>query len=51
MRLSQVIKKLPGQHKWRLYSKKTYRNLGTYDSRAAALKREREVQYFKHLRK
>jgi hypothetical protein len=46
MRLSQVIKKI-GPSKWRLYSKKTHRNLGTYNSKAAAVKREREVQYFK----
>jgi hypothetical protein len=38
---------------YRLYSRKTdaktgkRRNLGTFGSRAAALKHEREVQYFK----
>ena len=38
---------------YRIYSRKTYpktgkrRNLGTFDSREAAEKHEREVQYFK----
>ena len=38
---------------WRLYSRKVNprtgkrRNLGTFTSRKAALKHEREVQYFK----
>jgi hypothetical protein len=47
-----MIRKLKsGQY--RLYSRKTdpktgkRRNLGTFDSRAAAEKHEREVQYFK----
>jgi hypothetical protein len=35
--------------KYRLVSKRTGRNLGTYDSRAGAEKRERQVQYFKHV--
>jgi hypothetical protein len=34
---------------YRLVSKKTGRNLGTYATRAGAEKREREVQYFKHM--
>jgi len=34
--------------KYRLVSKKTGKNLGTYDSKEGAEKREREVQYFKH---
>lgn len=34
--------------KYRLVSKKTGKNLGTYDTKAGAEKREREVQYFKH---
>lgn len=33
---------------YRLVSKKTGRNLGTYPTRAGAEKRERQVQYFKH---
>ena len=34
--------------KWRLVSKKSGKNLGTYDSKEGAEQREREVQYFKH---
>ena len=48
-----MIRKLPsGQY--RLYSRKTNpktgrrRNLGTFSSRAAALRHERAVQYFKY---
>lgn len=35
--------------KYRLVSKSTGRNLGTYASRAGVEKRERQVQYFKHM--
>ncbi|HEU5217129.1 MAG TPA: hypothetical protein VFU23_00620 [Gemmatimonadales bacterium] len=48
-----MIRKLPsGQY--RLYSRKKNsktgkrRNLGTFKTRAAALRHERAVQYFKH---
>jgi hypothetical protein len=47
-----MIRKLKSG-KYRLYSKKKNpktgkrRNLGTFNSRAAAVKHEREVQYFK----
>jgi hypothetical protein len=47
-----MIRKLPSG-KFRLYSRKINpqtgkrRNLGTFDSRAAAEKHERAVQYFK----
>ena len=47
-----VIRKLTGG-KYRLYSRKKNprtgkrRNLGTFGSKQAALKHEREVQYFK----
>lgn len=34
--------------KFRLVSKSTGKNLGTYDTKAGAEKRERQVQYFKH---
>jgi hypothetical protein len=37
--------------KFRLVSKKSGKNLGTYDSKAGAVQREREVEYFKHLNK
>lgn len=36
--------------KFRLVSKKTGKNLGTYDTKAGAVKRERQVQYFKHMK-
>jgi ribosomal protein L35 len=35
--------------KYRLVSKSTGRNLGTYASRSGAERRERQVQYFKHM--
>lgn len=47
-----MIRKLKsGQY--RIYSRKTdengkRRNLGTFDSKEAAQKHEREIQYFKH---
>ena len=47
-----MIRKLPGGQ-YRLYSRKVdprtgkRRNLGTFDTRSAAEKHEREVQYFK----
>jgi hypothetical protein len=37
-----------GNNKFRLVSKKSGKNLGTYPSRTGAEKRERQVQYFKH---
>ena len=48
-----MIRKLKSG-KYRLYSRKAdpkigkRKNLGTFDSRAAAEKHERAVQYFKH---
>lgn len=36
--------------KFKLVSKKTGKNLGTYDTKAGAEKRERQVQYFKHMK-
>jgi len=35
--------------KFRLVSKKSGKNLGTYDTKEEAKKRERQVQYFKHV--
>ena len=35
-------------NKYRLVSKKSGKNLGTYPSRAGALNREKQVEYFKH---
>ena len=45
--IEETIRKVEGGY--RLVSKKTGRNLGTYPTRAGAEKRERQVQYFKHL--
>ena len=42
-----MIKKVKAGY--RLVSKKTGRNLGTYPSKEGAMKRERQVQYFKHM--
>lgn len=42
-----MIKKVKSGY--RLVSKKTGRNLGTYPSKEGAEKRERQVQYFKHV--
>jgi hypothetical protein len=48
-----IIKKLRGEEKWRLYSKKVdektgkRRNLGTFDSPEEARNRERQVEFFK----
>lgn len=44
--VDEMIRKLGD--KYRLYSKDGKKNLGTFDTKAAAEKHEREVQYFKH---
>jgi hypothetical protein len=50
-----MIRKLP-DGRYRLYSRKPdpasgrRRNLGTFDTRAAAERHEREIQYFKRRR-
>lgn len=41
-----MIRKL-GSRRYRLYSRKSGRNLGTFTTRAAAERHERQVQYFK----
>lgn len=46
--LLETIRKVQGGY--RLVSKKTGRNLGTYDTIEGAKKRERQVQYFKHMK-
>ena len=45
--LREHIVKVAGGYE--LKSKKTGRNLGKYPSRAGAERRERQVQYFKHM--
>jgi hypothetical protein len=42
-----IIRKLPNG-KYRLYSKKKHKNLGTFGSHAKAVKHEQQVEYFKH---
>lgn len=44
-----MIKKIG--NKYRLESKKTHKNLGTYTTKDAAKHRERQVEYFKHVKK
>lgn len=50
--IREIIKKI-GDQKYRIYSKKKgkdgkRKNLGTFTSKAAAKKREKQIQYFKH---
>jgi len=42
-----MIRKI-GPRTYRLYSLKTHKNLGTFHSRKAAVKHERDIQFFKH---
>ncbi len=42
--LEHIVKVKGG---YKLVSKKTGRNLGTYPTKAGAIKRERQVQFFK----
>lgn len=44
-----MIKKVKGGY--RLYSKKTHKNLGTYKTKENAKKREQQVEYFKQLKR
>lgn len=44
-----MIRKI-GRRKYRLVSKRTKRNLGTFTSRSAAVKREQQIRYFKKKR-
>jgi hypothetical protein len=44
--MDETIRKVKGGY--RLYSKNSEKNLGTYPTKAGAVKRERQVQYFKH---
>jgi hypothetical protein len=43
--INETIVRVDG--KYRLVSKKTGRNLGTYNTKEGAMKRERQVQFFK----
>jgi hypothetical protein len=42
-----MIRKI-GPNKYRIFSRKTGKNLGTFDSKVLALKHEKEINYFKH---
>ncbi len=42
-----VIRKIRNQKLWQLKSKTTGKVLGTFTSKALAIKRERQIQYFK----
>ncbi|MBI2663311.1 hypothetical protein HYX15_02145 [Candidatus Woesearchaeota archaeon] len=44
-----VIKK--EGYKWVLYSKDKNKKLGEFKTKKDALKREKQIQYFKHLKK
>jgi hypothetical protein len=46
-----VIRYIPALKRWRLYSKETHRNLGTYRTKAGAVQREKQVQWFKYHKK
>ena len=46
---TETIVKVDG--KFRLVSKNTGKNLGTFDTKEKAIERERQVQYFKHKNK
>lgn len=37
--------------KWVLYSKSTGRRLGIFSSKEKAIKRERQIQFFKHMKR
>ena len=42
-----MIRKLPNQRKWRVYSK-AGKNLGTFPSKEKAKKHLKDIHYFKH---
>lgn len=43
-----MIRKLPQQNLWRIYSKDSHKNLGTFQSLIKAQKHEQEINFFKH---
>lgn len=46
-----MIRKLPWQNKYRLYSKSSGRTLGTFRTKAEATKREKQILFFKRFKK
>jgi hypothetical protein len=49
MAKDMTIRKVKGGY--RLVSKKTHKNLGTYKTKDGAKRREKQVEYFKHKRR
>lgn len=47
-KIDEVIRKVPGKQQWILKSKKSDKTLGRFKSKDAALKREKQIQYFKN---
>jgi hypothetical protein len=45
-----TIRKLPNKNVWILKSKKNNKILGRYRTKKAALKREKQIEYFNHFR-
>lgn len=43
-----MIRKTRGKDEWTLYSKDGSKKLGTYKTKAGAVKREQQVNYFKN---
>lgn len=46
-----MIRKFPGERKYGLYSTTSGRRLGVFQSKAAAVKREQQINYFKNVKK
>jgi hypothetical protein len=46
-----MIRKLKNKRLWRLYSKTSHRNLGTFSTKRKAMDREKQIQYFKKSKK
>ncbi|MDP3733767.1 MAG: hypothetical protein Q8R37_00930 [Nanoarchaeota archaeon] len=46
-----VIRKIPHKQVWTLKSKKTGKLLGKFRSKKAAMKRERQIQFFKRMKR
>jgi hypothetical protein len=46
-----MIRKLPNKNKWTLKSKKTGKLFGTFSSKKKAIEREKQIIFFKNVRK
>ena len=49
--ITMTIRKVAGTTKYRVYSTTSHRNLGTYRTKAGAMQRETQVNFFKTLAK